>query len=130
MEVYERIRKIRQSKNILAKDVAKGIGVSASAYTLLEKGQRRLRVETVQKIAKVLKVSVGEICGEERGPDEREYKHLKRIGTPELRKKLEPFLGKETDQVIQCFELWITASKCMSDARKSRDREDEDALRG
>ena len=127
VEVCERIRKIRESKNILAKEAARKLGISASSYTLLETGQRRLRVEHIEKIAKVLKVSVAEIFGEEQehGGAQREYKHLRPIGTPELRKKLEPFLGKQTDQVIQCFELWITASRCMGEAREARDREDD-----
>ena len=114
MEVHERIRKIRESKKLLSKDVAEQLGVSASAYTLLEKGQRRLRVEHAQKIAKVLEVSVGELVGEEPTPaaaDPHEYRHLRRIGTPELRKRLKPIVGDRTEEVIHCLQSLIVESK-------------------
>ena len=129
MQIYQRIRALRKAKGILAKDVAFQIGVSASAYALLETGQRRMRAEHVEKIAGALYVSIAELYGEtptqvretvKRGRG----KHLRLINTPELRERLRPILGDQTEEVVQCFELWIRAPKGLREALVARGEEE------
>ncbi len=112
---------MRKAKGILAKDVAQEIGVSASAYALLEMGHRRMRAEHVEKIARALNVSIAELYGEAPAQAREEVKrgkgrHLRLINTPELRERLRPILGDQTEEVVQCFELWIRAPKALREA--------------
>ncbi|MDP6778337.1 MAG: helix-turn-helix domain-containing protein [Candidatus Latescibacteria bacterium] len=121
MQIYQRIRALRKAKGVLAKDVAQEIGVSASAYALLETGQRRMRAEHVEKISKALHVSIAELYGETPTQVRKDVKrgkgkHLRLINTPELRERLRPILGDQTDEAVQCFELWIRAPKGLRDA--------------
>ena len=118
MEVYERIRALREDRGLLAKDVAKQLGVAASTYSLLERGIRRLAAEHVVKIARTLQVSVAELYGEAPsgrsrrsvadGKSPQNGKHLRPINTPELREKLLPILGDLTEEVIQHCEMSVT----------------------
>ena len=129
MQIYQRIRALRKAKGVLAKDVAEQIGVSASAYALLETGQRRMRAEHVEKISGALNVSIGELYGEtparvREAVKQGKGKHLRLINTPELRERLRPILGDQTEEVIQCFELWIRAPKGLREALVARGEEE------
>ena len=137
MEVYERIRALRQERGILAKDVAEQIGVAASTYSLLESGKRRLAAIHVEKIARTLRMSVAELYGEAppfarsrrsvaAGKSSRAGKHLRSINTPELRKKLLPILGDLTEEVIEYCELSVVAPMTAKRALKTA----EDAANG
>ena len=129
MQIYQRIRALRKAKGVLAKDVAEQIGVSASAYALLETGQRRMRAEHVENISGALNVSIGELYGEtparvREAVKQGKGKHLRLINTPELRERLRPILGDQTEEVIQCFELWIRAPKGLREALVARGEEE------
>ena len=116
--ILRRIRVLREARGILAKDVAREIGISRSFYTLIEGGKRRLTAEYVGRIAKALNVPVSELYGEvpanrqggsplTRAPDE--YQHLWPINAPELRKRLKPVLGEQTDDAVDCLQMWFRA---------------------
>lgn len=111
-----------RGKRHLAKDVAGQIGVAPSTYSLLESGGRRLSAVHVERIARALKIAVCELYGEscatsalegmgEPDASRRTPKHVKPINTPELREKLLPVLGDQTDEVVQCFVLGMRARK-------------------
>ena len=72
MEIWERVRGIRDAQGMLAKDVAAEIGVSRSFYTLLEGGKRRLTARHVKEISRALGVSVSEIYGDYGQPEPEE----------------------------------------------------------
>jgi transcriptional regulator with XRE-family HTH domain len=56
-----RIKKIRESKGIKAKFVAKEIGLSITRYSLLENGKISITTERLEKIAPILGVEKAEM---------------------------------------------------------------------
>lgn len=50
-EIGERVRLAREAANITQADAAKAIGVARTTIVAIEKGQRRIKVEELQKIA-------------------------------------------------------------------------------
>lgn len=59
-----RIKELRQSKGLTQAELAKKVGVTRQAVSLYEKGQRKPKIETRQKLAKYFGVSVPYIKGE------------------------------------------------------------------
>lgn len=56
--MQNRIKEIRQEKNLSQTDIAKALGVTRQAISLYEKGDRELKLETWQKLADYFNVSV------------------------------------------------------------------------
>lgn len=59
----ENLKIARERKNMTQKEVADGIGVAKSTYSLYESGQREPNVQTIKKIADLLCVSADELLG-------------------------------------------------------------------
>lgn len=58
-----RIKEIRQEKNLSQTDIAKALGVTRQAISLYEKGDREPKLETWQKLADFFGVSVSYLQG-------------------------------------------------------------------
>ena len=58
-----RIKEIRQEKNLSQTDIAKALGVTRQAISLYEKGDREPKLETWQKLADFFGVSVPYLQG-------------------------------------------------------------------
>lgn len=63
MNVGENIKKYRKNSNLTQKQLAEKIGITASAISKYEKGDRELGWETLYKIADVLEVSINDLLG-------------------------------------------------------------------
>lgn len=63
MNIGESIKNIRKSKGITQKELAERIGITDSAITKYEKGDREPGWETLYKIADVLEVSINDLLG-------------------------------------------------------------------
>lgn len=59
MEIYQRIREVRQSKGVSQKHLALCLGISQSAYCQKEKGSRRFSVDELLLIGIELGVNPG-----------------------------------------------------------------------
>ena len=59
----ENLKLAREKKNMTQKEVADGIGVAKSTYSLYESGNREPNVQTINKISDVLNVSADELLG-------------------------------------------------------------------
>jgi transcriptional regulator with XRE-family HTH domain len=59
----ENLKLAREKKNMTQKEVADGIGVAKSTYSLYESGNREPNVQTIKKISDVLNVSADELLG-------------------------------------------------------------------
>lgn len=70
-----RIKEIRQEKNLSQTDIAKALGVTRQAISLYEKGDREPKLETWQKLADFFDVSVPYLQGIS------DIKDLKRVST-------------------------------------------------
>ncbi len=60
-EVIENIKNIRRSKSISQESIAYDLGIDYSTYGKIERGQISLTVDRLEKIARILQVSVEEI---------------------------------------------------------------------
>jgi transcriptional regulator with XRE-family HTH domain len=58
MTVAEKLKQIRESKGLRQKDVANALGCSVQSYSQYENGNRKPKVETLQRFADALGVSV------------------------------------------------------------------------
>lgn len=112
-QVRKRIRAYRESQGLRAEDVAKQIGVSRPFYTQLESGARGLSVIHLFKIAKALKVTIGEICGED-----LKHKKLRKmrgylipVNNPEIRNVLTPLLSQDVENATDWAVLLREAAK-------------------
>ena len=61
MNVVKNIREIRLQKSISQSAIADDLGVDVAVISNIEKGKRELRVSELEKIAKVLRMSVIDI---------------------------------------------------------------------
>ena len=59
----ENLKIARERKGLSQKDIADGIGVAKSTYSLYESGNREPNVQTIKKIADLLNVSADELLG-------------------------------------------------------------------
>ena len=58
-----RLKEIRQEKNLSQTDIAKALGVTRQAISLYEKGDREPKLETWQKLADFFKVPTEYLMG-------------------------------------------------------------------
>ena len=61
----ERLKELREEKNLFHKDVAKALSVTRSAYSGWEQGRREPDIYTLKLIAKFFGVTVGYLVGAE-----------------------------------------------------------------
>lgn len=63
-EIGRRIRSTRKAGHLNLQDLARLSGVSAPALSLIETGKRDLRITTLHRIAKALRVQAGALLSE------------------------------------------------------------------
>lgn len=61
--MYERIRELREDRNLLQKDLAKVLNCSQVAYSRYELGQRDIPTDVLIKLAEFYKTSVDYLLG-------------------------------------------------------------------
>ena len=61
MNVIENIRETRKQKGFSHEAMAVNLGISQTAYTKIERGETKLTVDRLQKIAEVLDVKLSEL---------------------------------------------------------------------
>jgi transcriptional regulator with XRE-family HTH domain len=86
VQLGARIAQLRKQSNITQVQLAETLGVSQSAMTAYETGQRRVPVSMLPLLARTLGVSIEELIGEQpsaaarkRGPAPKIQQHLERI---------------------------------------------------
>jgi transcriptional regulator with XRE-family HTH domain len=121
--IGERIRKMREDRNISQEKMALELNLTQSNYGRLEKDDKRLTVPKLQKISEVLKVSVSFLFNEQvskvihqhdnENPSaynvENLYQNNKEI-SDKLIEQYE-FRLKEKDELIAIFKTQIKALK-------------------
>ncbi len=69
VQIGARLREAREQANLSQVQLAKELGYeSATAVSLIEAGERKLKVEDLQKVAKILHREVAYFLGEENRP--------------------------------------------------------------
>lgn len=61
MQIGKNIKKIREQKGLMQKEVATAAGIHASNYSKIEKGEREPSIAALDKIAKLFQMSVDEV---------------------------------------------------------------------
>ena len=117
--IRHRIRALRLLKGLTSEEVSKRMGISRPFTSQLEHGRRRMSVDYLEKIARILGVTVAELySGEEGGRpqsaglDPSEFKHLRPLNVAKLRERVEPLRGAQTDDFLACYLVWRRSSVC------------------
>ncbi len=71
------LRKIREERDKTQAEVAHAAGISRPHYSLIESGNGNLKINTLESIASVLKISVCDIVCR-KAPKKRTKKHRRR----------------------------------------------------
>ena len=58
MQTHEKIRSLREFKKITQEELAEKLAMSTSGYSKIERGETRLDIERLQRIANILEVNV------------------------------------------------------------------------
>ena len=58
MQTHEKIRSLREFKKITQEELAEKLAMSTSGYSKIERGETRLDIERLQRIANILEVYV------------------------------------------------------------------------
>ncbi len=61
MSLADNIKRIREDKDLLQKQVASHIGVDKSTYSKIEKGSREVTVKELQKMAQLFSMDIDQI---------------------------------------------------------------------
>lgn len=61
MQIAKNIKKLREEKGLMQKEVANTVGVHPSNYSKMEKGEREFSIEVIDKLAKFFGLSIDEL---------------------------------------------------------------------
>jgi transcriptional regulator with XRE-family HTH domain len=61
MQIAQNIKKLREEKGLLQKEIAITIGIHPSNYSKMEKGEREFNIEVLDKLAKFFNLSIDEL---------------------------------------------------------------------
>lgn len=84
MELYQKIRNIREDKDIKQKELAAYLHMQPNTYNAYEKGKRAYTAEHLKEICKILNVSADYLL-------DLEYEHPYKGLTPESIKMMESY---------------------------------------
>ncbi len=94
MDIGQRIEQVREEKGLTQSGLAREMGVSQSAVSQIEAGERNPSYDMLRQIAKALNVSVPHLVGapvEKLRPEEEVHFRQYRGLSPEARRELEEF---------------------------------------
>lgn len=66
MAIGERLKELREKKNMSQREVAKALGISQPAYFYFECGDRVPSLAMTKALARVFEVTLDELVGDER----------------------------------------------------------------
>jgi len=61
MRFSERIKELRESRNLLQRQLAAKLEIDTPMYSKIERGERKAKKEQVEKLAKLFDVKIGEL---------------------------------------------------------------------
>ncbi len=109
MNVGKNIKKIREQKKLLQKDVAAAAGLHPANYNKTEKGEREPSIEALDKISKLFGMTVDEIIHFE-GKVPKDIKIEDKTTNEKLR-LLEQLEDEDKQAVYRIIDSMLTKSK-------------------
>ncbi|MDP6038107.1 MAG: helix-turn-helix transcriptional regulator [Candidatus Latescibacteria bacterium] len=100
----EKIQRWQRESGLMGKEIAKMIGVSAPYYSDIRKGKQRGSIPVLAKIANVLGRGIEDLLTEQKTEQNP-------VKITDLRKALRPLFKSETNDVIECVQLWRMAPR-------------------
>ena len=61
MQIAKNIKRLREEKGLMQKEIASAVGVHPSNYSKMEKGEREFSIEVIDKLAKYFGLSIDEL---------------------------------------------------------------------
>lgn len=111
-EAARRLRQWQKDAEIQGQEVAKRVGISPPYYSDIRKGKQRGSITVLAKICEVLGHDVGDLLVG--GP-----KPKPQFTKTGLRKALRPLMGKQTDDAVECLQLWFQAPAALKRALRA-----------
>ena len=119
----KKIRRWQREAGLKGLQIARSTGISAAYYSDIAKGKKRGSIEVLAKIVGQLGHTLEDLLDPEsqQPPPKGKSggKYLRPVNTTELKQKLEPLLGKQTDDFLGCYQLWIRAPRDLKNVLKS-----------
>ncbi|MFD1142166.1 helix-turn-helix domain-containing protein [Larkinella insperata] len=126
MNIAENIKAIRESKGIKQSELARALGVEPTNYPRIEKRDKRLTIEMLEKIAKALGVSVYELLDNNSNQD---IVRLQELENKVLRlRTANKVLRKKNDLLYKLMSLFHRQSNLFIDEYNKRIDEDDDYM--
>lgn len=113
-EIGKNIKTIRQMKNITREELAKKINVSYSSIEKHEQGLRGFKIDTINKFADALEVSVYQLIGERPLPKTIEELYDETEKELELKKGSYPNTLSEEEKVKELVDFMLITTKIMN----------------
>jgi transcriptional regulator with XRE-family HTH domain len=109
MNIGKNIKKIREQRGLMQKEVASAAAIHTSNYSKIEKGEREPSIEALDKIATLLGMTVDEIIHFE-GKIPREVKIKDKTATEKLQ-LIEQLDDEDKQAVYRIIDGMLTKSK-------------------
>jgi transcriptional regulator with XRE-family HTH domain len=109
MHIGKNIRKIREQKGLMQKEVASAAAIHTSNYSKIEKGEREPSIEALDKIATLFDMTVDQIIHFE-GKMPREVKIKDKTATEKLQ-LIEQLDDEDKQAVYRIIDGMLTKSK-------------------
>ena len=61
MNIAKNIKKLREERDLMQKEVANAVGIHSSNYSKMEKGEREFSIEVIDKLSKFFGLTIDEL---------------------------------------------------------------------
>lgn len=106
-KVYEKIKELRLKQGFSQRELGDAIGLSQQAIALLEKGKRKLDVETLENIISILQPTFSEYMDILDFDYEKEKNEMTQMRSNIIRSRLSPLSEKGQQNALEILSyLW------------------------
>jgi transcriptional regulator with XRE-family HTH domain len=116
--IGQRIKKLREKRNWLQKDVGEKIGVSSATINRYEKGLRQPDPDTINRLCDIFNTTTDYLLGRTDNPNPAKNKKPRKGGTIITHKGIEIELTEEEEEVV---------ASIVQALRERKEREKEEA---
>lgn len=109
MHVGENIKKLREEKGMLQKQVAAAVGVHPSNYSKIEKGEREPSIEVLDGLAKLFGLTIDQVVHLERNTPKEIT--IEDKGLIEQVKLIQELDEKDKDTIFNIIDTMLTKRK-------------------